>query len=92
MSFTIWIIAGGLIGLLVSLALRTVSVDGLLLNATVGIVGAMVGGGVVGPLVGTATIYQRNDFSLSSLGLACLAALVLLIIANFIRRFALEPN
>lgn len=92
MSLAIWIIAGGLIGLLASVVMRTVAADGLLLNAAVGVVGAMVGGGVVGPMLGTATTYQRNDFSLPSLALACLTALVLLIIANFIRRFALEPT
>ncbi len=91
MSFTIWIIAGGLISLLASVVMRTVSAEGLFLNAAAGVVGAMVGGGVVGPMLGTATTYQSHDFSLPSLGLACITALVLLIIANFIRRFALDP-
>jgi uncharacterized membrane protein YeaQ/YmgE (transglycosylase-associated protein family) len=90
MNFIIWIIVGGVIGWLASIVMKTDAAQGLLLNVVVGIVGAFVGGWLLAPMLGTATINQ-NDFSLPSLGVSFLGAVVLLLIANFIRRVATRP-
>jgi uncharacterized membrane protein YeaQ/YmgE (transglycosylase-associated protein family) len=53
----------------------------------VGIVGALVGGWLLSPLFGTATINQ-NDFSLASLVVSLLGAIILLAVVNLLRRGA----
>lgn len=85
MNFIIWIIVGGILGWLASLVMRTDASQGLLLNIVVGIVGALLGGWLLAPLFGTGTINQ-SDFSLSSLLVSFLGAVILLAIVNLIRR------
>ena len=85
MSFIIWIIIGGILGWLASLVMKTDAQQGLLLNIIVGIVGALLGGWLLAPLFGTGTINQ-NDFSIGSLLVSFLGAVILLAIVNFYRR------
>jgi len=85
MNFIIWIVVGGILGWLASLVMRTDAQQGLLLNVVVGIVGALLGGWLLAPLFGTGTINQ-NDFSISSLLVSFLGAVVLLAIVNLLRR------
>lgn len=85
MNFIIWIVVGGILGWLASLVMRTDASQGLLLNIVVGIVGALLGGWLLAPLFGTGTINQ-NDFSLSSLLVSFLGAVILLAIVNLLRR------
>ena len=85
MSFIIWIIIGGVLGWLASLVMKTDAQQGLLLNIIVGIVGALLGGWLLAPLFGTGTINQ-NDFSIGSLLVSFLGAIILLAIVNFFRR------
>jgi len=85
MNFIIWIVVGGILGWLASLVMRTDASQGLLLNVVVGIVGALIGGWLLAPLFGTGTINQ-NDFSLSSLLVSFLGAVILLAIVNLVRR------
>ena len=85
MSFIIWIIIGGILGWLASLVMKTDAQQGLLLNIIVGIVGALLGGWLLAPLFGTGTINQ-NDFSIGSLLVSFLGAIILLAIVNFFRR------
>ncbi len=85
MNFIIWIVVGGILGWLASLVMRTDAQQGLLLNIVVGIVGALLGGWLLAPLFGTGTINQ-NDFSMSSLLVSFLGAVVLLAIVNLLRR------
>lgn len=85
MNFIIWIVIGGIIGWLASIVMRTNAQQGLFLNIVVGIVGALIGGWLISPLLGAATINQ-NDFSLSSLLVSFIGALILLAIVNFFRR------
>ncbi len=89
MTFVVWILVGALVGWLASVVIRTVAVEGLLLNAAVGGVGALVGGEAVAPMFRSVSYYQ-SSFSLTSLGVACLGSIVLLIIANLIRRLVSE--
>lgn len=85
MNFIIWIVVGGILGWLASLVMRTDAQQGLLLNVVVGIVGALLGGWLLAPLFGTGTINQ-NDFSISSLLVSFLGAIILLAIVNLLRR------
>ena len=85
MNFIIWLVVGGLIGWVASMIMRTDAQQGMLLNVVVGIVGALLGGWFLSPLLGTGTINQ-NDFSLASLGVSLLGAIILLAVVNLIRR------
>lgn len=85
MNFIIWIVIGGIIGWLASLVMKTDAEQGMILNIVVGIVGALLGGWLLAPLFGTGTINQ-NDFSLPSLLVSFLGAIVLLAVVNLVRR------
>jgi uncharacterized membrane protein YeaQ/YmgE (transglycosylase-associated protein family) len=85
MNFLIWIIIGGIIGWLASMVMRTDAQQGMFLNIVVGIIGALLGGWLLAPLFGTGTINQ-NDFSVASLIISFLGAVVLLAIVNLFRR------
>ena len=79
------LVVGGIIGWLASIVMRTDAQQGMFLNIVVGIIGAMLGGFLLAPMFGTGTINQ-NDFSLSSLFISFLGAVVLLMIVNLFRR------
>jgi uncharacterized membrane protein YeaQ/YmgE (transglycosylase-associated protein family) len=87
MNFIIWIVIGGLIGWAASIVMKTDAQQGVVLNVVVGIVGALVGGWLLSPLFGTDTINQ-NDFSLASLVVSLLGAIILLAVVNLLRRGA----
>jgi uncharacterized membrane protein YeaQ/YmgE (transglycosylase-associated protein family) len=84
-NFIVWLILGGIIGWLASKVMRTDAQQGIFLNIVVGIIGAMLGGFLISPLLGAATINQ-NDFSLAGLLVSFLGAIVLLAIVNLVRR------
>ncbi len=84
-NFIIWIVVGGVLGWVASMIMRTDSQQGPLLNIIVGIVGAFVAGLVLSPLFGIPSINQ-NNFSLPSLLVSLLGAVILLAIVNFFRR------
>lgn len=85
MNFIIWIVIGGVIGWLASLVMRTDAQQGIFLNIVVGIVGAFLGGWLLAPLFGTGTI-NGDDFSIMSMVVSFLGALILLAIVNLLRR------
>ena len=85
MNILIWLVVGGVIGWLASLMMRTDGQQGILLNVVVGIVGALLGGWLIGPLVNAGTI-NSNDFSIAGLGVSLLGAVILLAIVNLLRR------
>lgn len=85
MNLIIWLVVGGVIGWLASLLMRTDGQQGILLNIVVGIVGALLAGWFLSPLVGVSTINQGN-FSLPALGVSFVGAAVLLAIVNLFRR------
>lgn len=85
MNFIIWLVVGGLIGWVASMIMRTDAQQGMLLNVVVGIVGALLGGWLIAPMLGTGTI-NSNDFSIAGLGVSLLGAVVLLAIVNLLRR------
>jgi uncharacterized membrane protein YeaQ/YmgE (transglycosylase-associated protein family) len=85
MNFILWLIVGGLIGWIASKIMNTDAQQGIGLNIVVGIVGALLAGWLITPLIGGATINQ-SDFSLSGLVISLLGAIVLLAIVNLFRR------
>ena len=87
MNFIIWLVVGGLIGWVASMVMKTDGQQGIVLNVIVGIVGALLGGWLISPLVGVATINQ-NNFSLAALGVSFVGAVILLAIVNLFRRGA----
>ena len=76
---------GGVIGWLASFIMRTDGQQGIVLNVVVGIVGALLGGWLISPLVGAGTV-NSGDFSIAGLGVSLLGAIILLAIVNLFRR------
>ncbi|MDM0032212.1 GlsB/YeaQ/YmgE family stress response membrane protein [Variovorax sp. J22P271] len=89
MNLIIWLVIGGLIGWVASMIMKTNAQQGLILNVVVGIVGSILGGWLVGPLLGAGTINQ-NDFSLRGLLASLIGAVILLAIVNLVRRGAVR--
>lgn len=85
MNFILWIIIGGIIGWIASKIMHTDAQQGLFLNIVVGIIGALLAGWFISPLLGTGTINQ-GDLSIGSLLVSLLGAVVLLAIVNLFRR------
>jgi len=84
-NFIVWLVVGGVLGWLASMVMKTDAQQGIFLNIVVGIVGAFLAGFLVAPLLGTGTI-NANDFSMGSLVVSFLGALILLAIVNLFRR------
>lgn len=84
MNFIIWLVVGGVLGWLASIVMKTDGQQGILLNVIVGIVGAFLGGLLLAPLFGTGTI-NSSSFSVGSLVVSFVGALILLAIVNLIR-------
>ena len=84
-NFIVWIILGGLLGWIASLMMNTDAQQGTFLNIIVGIVGAFLAGMFLSPLFGVGTINQ-NNFSIASLLVSLLGAVILLGVVNLFRR------
>ena len=89
MNLVIWLVLGGIVGWLASLVMRTDAQQGILLNVVIGVVGALVAGLFVSPLVGTSTINAGN-FSLAGLLVSLVGAILLLALVNLVRRGAVR--
>ena len=85
-NFIIWLIVGGLVGWLASMVMKTDGQQGLILNIVVGIVGALLAGWFLSPLLGGASTINQNDFSISGLLISFVGALILLAIVNLFSR------
>lgn len=85
MNLLIWLIVGGVIGWLASMVMKTDGQQGVILNVVVGIVGALLAGYVISPMVGVSTINQ-NNFSVPGLLVSFVGAVVLLAVVNLFRR------
>lgn len=84
MGVVIWLIVGGVVGWLASIIMRTDAQQGLLLNVVVGIVGALLAGFIVSPLLGIGTI--NEGISLATFLVSLVGAVILLAIVNLFRR------
>lgn len=85
MNLIIWLVVGGVIGWVASLIMKTDAQQGMILNIVVGIVGALIGGWLLSPLVGAGTVNQ-GDFSLMGLLVSLAGAVILLFVFNLVRR------
>jgi len=88
MGIIIWLVVGGVVVWLASIIMRTDGQQGLLLNIVVGIVGALLAGFVVSPLLGIGTINQ--GVSVATFLVSLLGAIILLAIVNLFRRGAVR--
>ena len=84
MNFIVWLVVGGVLGWLASIVMKTDRQQGIFLNVVVGIVGAFIGGLLLAPLFGTGTI-NSSTFSVGSLVVSFVGAVILLAIVNLIR-------
>ena len=85
MGIILWLVIGGVIGWLASLVMRTDGSQGIFLNIVVGIIGAFLGGWLIGPMLGAPSI-NSGVISIGSLLVSFLGAVVLLAIVNLITR------
>jgi uncharacterized membrane protein YeaQ/YmgE (transglycosylase-associated protein family) len=84
MGILIWLIVGGVVGWLASIIMRTDGQQGIVLNVIVGIVGALLAGFVISPMLGVGTINQ--GVTLSTFLVSLVGAVILLAIVNLFRR------
>lgn len=84
MNLILWLIVGGIVGWLASLIMKTDGQQGIILNVVVGIVGAFIGGWLISPMVGTGSI--NDNFSIGSVLVSLVGAIILLAIVNLFRR------
>ena len=89
MTLILILIVGGIIGWLASIVMRTDAQQGVFLNVVVGIVGALIAGVLLTPLLGGAPI-TSGSFDVLSLVVSFLGAVILLAIVNLFRRGAMR--
>jgi uncharacterized membrane protein YeaQ/YmgE (transglycosylase-associated protein family) len=85
MNIIIMLVVGGILGWLASIVMRTDAQQGIFLNVVVGIVGALLAGFIITPLIGGAPI-TSGAFDIMSLVSSFIGAVVLLAIVNLVRR------
>lgn len=85
MGLIILLVVGGIIGWVASMIMRTDGQQGIFLNIVVGIVGALLAGFLVTPLIGGAPI-TSGVISVPSILVSLVGAIVLLAIINLFRR------
>jgi uncharacterized membrane protein YeaQ/YmgE (transglycosylase-associated protein family) len=84
MGILIWLIVGGVVGWLASIIMRTDAQQGLVLNVVVGIVGALLAGFIISPMIGVGTI--NEGVTVASFLVSLVGAVILLAIVNLFRR------
>lgn len=84
MGILVWLIVGGVVGWLASIVMRTDAQQGILLNVVVGIVGALLAGFIVSPMIGVGTI--NEGISVATFLVSLVGAVILLAIVNLFRR------
>jgi uncharacterized membrane protein YeaQ/YmgE (transglycosylase-associated protein family) len=84
MGILVWLIVGGVVGWLASIIMRTDAQQGILLNVVVGIVGALLAGFIVSPMLGIGTI--NEGISVATFLVSLVGAVILLAIVNLFRR------
>ena len=89
MGILVLILTGGLLGWLASIVMRTDAQQGILLNFVVGIVGALIAGFVINPMIGGGNI-MAGDYSASSIIVSFVGSIILLAVVNLVRRNALR--
>ena len=85
MNLIILLVVGGLIGWVASMIMRTDAQQGIFLNIVVGIVGALLAGFLITPLIGGASIMD-GAINIQSILISFVGAVILLAIVNMVRR------
>ena len=85
MNLIIWLVVGIFVGRFASLVMNANARQAVLLNVAVALIGALLGGWLLSPLVDTGDIGQR-DFDPSSLLMSFAGAIVLVILVNVVRQ------
>lgn len=85
MNLIILLIVGGVIGWVASTIMRTDAQQGVFLNVVVGIVGALLAGFIITPLIGGASITD-GALNITSILISLAGAIVLLGVVNLFRR------
>ncbi len=85
MGLILWLVIGGVVGWLASIVMKRDGSQGIILNIVVGIVGALLGGWLLGPVLGAPSI-NSGEISAGSLLVSFLGAVILLAIVNLITR------
>lgn len=85
MNIILILVVGGVLGWLASMVMRTDAQQGIFLNVIVGVVGALLAGFIITPLIGGAPI-TSGSFDVMSLVASFIGAVVLLAIVNLFRR------
>lgn len=83
MGLIILLVVGGLVGWLAGVIMH--DRNGVILNVVVGIVGSILAGLVITPLIGGAPI-TSGVIDIETVGVSLLGAIVLLAIVNLVRR------
>ena len=81
MGLIMWLIVGGVVGWLASMVMRTDAQQGIILNIVVGIIGAFLGG----LILGRGNI-NDSPLTLPSFLVSLVGAIILLAIVNLVRR------
>lgn len=84
MGIIVWLIVGGIVGWLASIIMKRDAQQGILLNIVVGIIGALIGGWLIGPLLGAGSI--NDGITVMSFVVSLIGAIILLAIVNLFRR------
>ena len=85
MGIILWLVIGGVVGWLASIVMKRDGSQGILLNVVVGIIGAMLGGWLLSPMIGAPSI-NSGEISAGSLLVSFLGAVILLAIVYLISR------
>lgn len=85
MGIIMWLIVGGVVGWLASLIMRTDGQQGIFLNVIVGIIGAFIGGLILGR-----GEINNSPLTITTFLVSLVGAVVLLGIVNLVRRGSLR--
>jgi uncharacterized membrane protein YeaQ/YmgE (transglycosylase-associated protein family) len=84
MNLILWLVIGGGVGWLASIVMKRDAQQGIIMNIVVGIVGSLLAGWFISPLVGVGTI--NGGLSVGTFLVSLLGAIVLLGIVNLFTR------
>lgn len=84
MGIIVWLVMGGIVGWIASMIMGTDARQGIILNVVVGIVGALIGGWLIGPLLGAGSI--NEGITVMSFVVSLIGAVILLAILKLIQR------
>ena len=84
LGIIVWLVMGGLVGWVASMIMGTSGQQGIILNVVVGIVGAMIGGFLIGPILGAGSI--NDGITIMSFIVSLIGAIILLAILSLFQR------